>query len=430
MTSLPALSDAGTVLVTVCILLVPAAIAGIALVNAGLGRSRSAAHSLVTALCVMAVATIVYFAVGFALQGAAGRPTHVLTAAGKPWDWAAAEAFFFRGLDKGDSRAAFAGWLQLFSVALAALVPLGSGADRWRLGTSCVSTALLAGLVYPLFAHWVWGGGWLAQLGANFGLGRGFVDAGGSGVIHAVGGLTALALAWILGPRRGKYAADGMPAAFPAHNAVLVLFGCLIALPGWLGLNAGGALLFAGVAPGQIGRTAVNTTLAAAAAGLAAAAVTRIRFGKPDASLIANGWIAGLVASSAGCALVSPTAAVVTGAVAGVLVARLVEMFEVHLGIDDPGGSVSVHGAAGVWGVLAAGILAPSVPGQWLAQVVGVATLLGFVLPLAFGLNWLLDHVCRQRVPVEGERVGMDLYELGAGAYPDFLLHSDEFIQH
>src|SRR5204863_490490 len=136
-----------------------------------------------------------------------------------------------------------AAWLQTISVGLAAQIPLGSGSDRWRLGAICASTALLAGWTYPLFAHWVWGGGWLAQLGSNYGLGRGFVDAGGSSTIQVVGGLTALSIAWILGPRRGKYSAQGMQAAIPAHNTVFVLFGCVLALLGWSGLNPHGALL-------------------------------------------------------------------------------------------------------------------------------------------------------------------------------------------
>ena len=137
-------------------------------------------------------------------------------------------------------------------------------------------------------------------------MGRGFLDAGGSATIQAVGGLTALSMVWLLGPRRGKYNLEGMPAALPGHNTVYVLFGCLLALVGWMGLNAAGSLLFAGVAPGRTVLVAVNTLLSAAGAVLAAAAITRYRFGKPDASLSANGWVCGLAASSAGCAFVPP----------------------------------------------------------------------------------------------------------------------------
>src|SRR5438874_6850750 len=214
---------------------VPLASAGLALIHTGLGRSRSAARSIMAALCVIAVAAIVYFICGFAWQGFIGRPAHIMMVGSKPWSWIAAEPFFFRGLQLDGSAASLAAWLQMLCVGLAALIPLGSGADRWRLGAICISTALLAGFIYPLFAHWVWGGGWLAQLGINYGLGHGFVDAGGASAIQALGGLAALAVAWILGPRRGKYSAEGMPAAIPGHNAVVILFGCLVALVGWLG---------------------------------------------------------------------------------------------------------------------------------------------------------------------------------------------------
>ncbi len=429
------------ILLILLISLVPLAGVGLALINTGLVRSRSAAHSILASLCVTAVAACVYFTCGFAWQGYAGGPGHVITVAGKGWNWIAAEPFFLRGLDLDGSPASLVVWLQMLSVGLAAMAPLGSGAERWRLGAACASTSLLAGWTYPLFAHWVWGGGWLSQLGVHYGLGRGFVDAGGASSIHAVGGLTALALSWILGPRRGKHTLDGLPAAMPGHNAVLVLFGCGLALVGWLGLNSAGAILFAGAAPGRVVLIGINTILGAGSAGLAAALITRLRFGRPDASLCANGWVGGLVAGSAAGAFVTPAAAVVIGAVAGTLVTLSVEWLELRLAVDDPGGAISVHAAGGIWGVLAVGFfarfpngrmvngVAAGDSGQWLAQVVGVATLLGFVLPLTYGLNWLLDRFYRQRVSVEGERQGMDLYELGAGAYPEFYIRTEEFTQ-
>lgn len=411
------------------ILLVPFAGAGLALINSGLGRSRSAAHAMVGALSVTAVAALVYVIVGFAWQGAAGRPDHALVISGRSWGWIAAEPFFLRGLRLDLSPAALVALLQMFSVGLAGMIPLSSGADRWRLGAICASTALLAGWVYPLFAHWAWGGGWLAQLGVNCGLGQGFVDGGGSSTIQVVGGLTALSITWILGPRRGKFSAEGMPAALPGHNVVVVLLGCVFAWIGWMALNSAGAMLFLGVEPGRVVLIAINTTVCAAASGLTAAVVTRARFGRPDASLIANGWIAGLVASSAAAALLKPAAAMIVGGVAGILVVWVADFLEFRLAIDDPGGAVSVHAAGGLWGVLAVALLAGALPrGQWLAQVVGIATLLGFVLPLSFGLNWLLDRVYRQRVAREGELQGMDLFELGAGAYPELDIHGDEFL--
>jgi Amt family ammonium transporter len=318
----------------------------------------------------------------------------------------------------------------MIAVALAGLIPLGSGAERWRLNSICASTALLAGWTFPVFAHWAWGGGWMARLGVNYGLGMGYVDAGGAGVIHATGGLTALAMVWILGPRRGKYGSDGMPMAIPGHNAVLVLTGCILAAAGWLGLNGAGAILSGGVDPGQVVLVAVNTILAASAGALAAAAITRARFGMPDASLSANGWVGGLVAVSAGCAFLPSAAAVLVGLIAGALVPFSVEILELRLEVDDPGGSISVHAVAGIWGVLAVGLFGRfpgNGSGQFLAQLVGVATLFGFVLPVSWGANYLLNRFVPCRATREGERQGMDLFELGAGAYPDFITHNDEY---
>ncbi len=422
--------EISAVLCLFLILVVPLAGAGLALINSGLGRSRSAAHAMVAALSVTAVAALAYVIVGFAWQGFAGRPEHVLVVAGKSWGWIAAEPFFLRGLRLDLSPAALVVLLQIFSVGLAGMIPLSSGADRWRLGAICASTALLAGWTYPLFAHWVWGGGWLAQLGANCGLGRGFVDGGGSSTIQVVGGVTALSIAWILGPRRGKFSAEGMPAALPGHNVVLVLLGCMFAWIGWMALNSAGSMLFLGVEPGRVVLIAVNTTLCAASSGLAAVVVTRVRFGRPDASLSANGWVAGLVASSAAAAFLKPAAAMIVGGVAGILVVMAADFLEFHLAVDDPGGAVSVHAVGGLWGVLAVALLTNAGPdGQWLAQLVGIATLLGLVLPLTYGLNWLLDRLYRQRVEREGELQGMDLFELGAGAYPEFDIHGDDLLQ-
>ena len=443
----PRLTELATVACVLLMFLVPLAAAGLTIMNVGLGRSRSAGHMMMASLCALAVAGLVYFVCGFAWQGFVGEPSHSVDLGGKSWNWVAAEPFFFRKLAFNGSPASLAALFQVFCVGLAALIPLGSGADRWRLRASCLSTGILAALTYPLFAHWVWGGGWLAQLGANYGIGRGFVDVGGASTIQVLGGLTALAVTWILGPRRGKYSADGMAPAIPGHNAVLVMFGCLLALAGWVGLNSAGAILFTGTQPSAVALVGINTMLAAAAAALIAAVITKVRFGKPDASLTANGWVGGLVASSACCAFVIPAEAVVIGFVAGVVVTFSVEWFELRLEVDDPGGAVAVHAVGGIWGILALGLFgsfqapvpnvaADSLPaaasasasGQWLAQVIGVATLLGFVLPLTYGVNWLLNRFSPFRVSVEGERQGMDLHELGAGAYPEFITHTDEFL--
>ncbi len=412
-----------------CALLIPWASAGLALINAGLGRSRSAAHALLASLCAAACAALAYFAVGFAWQAYPGLHAHSFAIAGKSWDWIGAGPAFLSGLPFDGSPASLAALAGVFLAGLAALIPLGSGADRWRLGASLASSAILGGLVFPLFAHWSWGGGWLAGLGRNYGLGTGFLDFGGAGAIHVVGGLSALTMAWILGPRIGKYNIEGMPAAIPGHNAAFVLFGCFLAWIGWIGVNCAGTLLFS-PSPSGVFAVPVNVTLAAGAAALAAAATTRVRFGKPDASICANGWVGGLVSISAAAGFVQPAEAVVIGGASGLLTVLSVEWLELHLKLDDPGGAISVHALGGVWGLVAAGLFA-RVPGsqghgQLMAQIVGVSTLVGCVLPLVYGSNWLIGRFLPHRAAPEGERLGLDLHELGAGAYPDFMSHSDE----
>jgi Amt family ammonium transporter len=203
----------------------------------------------------------------------------------------------------------------------------------------------------------------------------------------------------------------------------------LLAWIGWIALNSAGAILLVGVEFSKIVLIAINTSLCAMASCLTAAVVTRMRFGRPDASLTANGWMAGLVASSAAAAFLKPAIAIFVGALVGLLVLASIDLLESRLAIDDPVGAVSVHGLAGILGLLTICISAAQSPGQFLAQLAGVATLLGFVLPVSYGLNWLLNRFYPQRVNEEGERQGMDLYELGAGAYPEFVVHSEEFSQ-
>jgi len=211
----------------------------------------------------------------------------------------------------------------------------------------------------------------------------------------------------------------------PGHSAVYILFGCLVALVGWLAFNVAGALLWMHAPLAALPVTAVNTLLSASGALAATFAVTRIRFGKPDASLCANGWLTGLVASSACAAIVTPAAAIVIGVVAGIITPLLVEVLELAVSIDDPSGAITVHAAGGLWGLIAAGIFAPQA-GQLVAQLVGIATLLGLMLPVLYLLFWLVNRVVPFRVEPDGERLGMDLHELGGGAYPEFVIHRDD----
>jgi ammonium transporter, Amt family len=421
----PPVADVSPALTLPLLLIATIAIAGLALVNAGLGRSRSAAQSVLGSVAMISVAVLAFALVGATFADGASGSGHVFHLSGKPWNWAGSGPFALSGLAASPLRAQLALLFEFLALALAVLIPWGSGADRWRLTAGTASAAVLAVLVFPFVSHWIWGGGWLAQLGINFSLGAGFLDVGGAATVHVVGGLSALVVVWIAGPRRGKFPKEGLSTAMPGHNAVYILFGSLIALVGWMAWNMAGALLWLGAFPLALPSTAINTLLSAAAALAATFTVTRIRFGKPDASLCANGWLAGLVTSSACASLVSPMAAIFTGLVAGIAIPFLVEFLELAVSIDDPSGAVSVHAAGGLWGLLAAGIFAPQ-QGQLLAQLIGISTLLGLILPLIYLLFALLNRFVPFRVDPDGERIGMDLHELGGGAYPEFVVHRDD----
>jgi Amt family ammonium transporter len=421
-------------LTLVALMLIPLAGAGLALIHQGLGRSRSAAHAMLATLCALAIAAIAFVTIGFAFAGYPGGLLHLLSLGTLHLDWLGAEPLFASGIHfeaGADPRPALHLCFGLFAAGLAVIIPISAGSDRWRLGPTCLASALLAAFIYPMFSHWVWGGGWLARLGPLFSL-PAFTDAGGAGVIQAVGGLMALSVVWILGPRRGKYSEDGMATAIPGHNIVLVLLGCMLALVGFIGLDTAGSLLFYAAVPEQIIAVILNAMLSASAGAVAVVVTTRIRYRKPDASLSANGWIAGLVAGSASCGMVAPAAAIFIGLVAGVLVAFLIELLELRLLIDDPGGAISVHAGAGLWGLLAFGIFGPHTAGSTaetiLAQLIGIAALLGLIFPLLHAVNLLLNRFFPYRVDSDGDWQGMDIRELGAGAYPEFVIHADEFV--
>ena len=409
----------------VLLLLVPLALAGLALMNDGLGRARSATHAMFSAVSATGVAVVTYCIFGFHWEGLSGGASHVLLLRGQPWDWLGRGPFFLHGVSPDSLQFVL---FQSLLVGLAALPAISAGADRWRLGATCASTAFLAAVTYPVFAHWVWAGGWLSQLGTNYHLGNGFVDAGGAGTVHVVGGLTALAVTWILGPRIGRYSQDGMATASPGHNMVYVQLGCLLLIPGWTAINCLGSVFFAHGTTEQLPLIALNTVLCGLSALLAALLATRLRFGKPDSSLSANGFVGGLVASSAIAMLATPGVAIVVGLIAGWGVMVSVELLEVHLKVDDPGGAISSHAFAGCWGLLAAGLFGGTSKsgGQMVAQLVGIATLIGFVLPLAYGANWVINRITPYRVEEDGERMGMDLDQMGAGAYPEFAVYTEE----
>jgi len=291
-------------------------------------------------------------------------------------------------------------------------------------------------LLYPLYGNWVWGGGWLSQLGVNLGLGHGHVDFAGSSVVHMTGGVIALVTAKLLGPRRGKFGPNGRVNAIPGHNLPMALFGTFILGFGWFGFNAGSTLAGTDL---RIGVIAANTMLAAAFGSISAMVTMTARYGKPDPSMLANGALAGLVAITAPCAFVTAPSAVLIGAVAGVLVCASVFFIERRLRIDDPVGAISVHGVNGAWGVLALGLFADGaygdgwngVPGtvrglfygdgrQLVAQVVGVIANVVAVGLLTLAAWRVVGWITRgHRVSAETEEFGLDIPEMGALAYPD-----------
>jgi Amt family ammonium transporter len=334
---------------------------------------------------------------------------------------------------------------QMVFMDTALTIVTGVGAERWKFTAFIVSSFLMGCITYPIFANWAWGNGWLANLGANFGLGKGYCDWAGSGVIHAVGGITALALGIMLGPRIGKYTRDGKALAIPGHDIVIVLTGCFILAFGWFGFNPGSSLGASGSGNLRIGSIAVNTMLASSSGALAAMLYIWLRFGKPDASMSGNGLLAGLVAITGPSGFVNPVGSIIIGAIAGVLVCLSVSFVETVMKVDDPVGAISVHGTCGLWGVLAIGLFADGKSnyggswnsvngsvtglfygdaGQLVAQLIGISALLGLVFVVSFGLNFLIDAVVGNRVCAKSELEGLDLPEIGVLGYPEFELKS------
>ncbi len=350
---------------------------------------------------------------------------------------------FLSGIEQSTAQAGGLAFF-FFLMALidkAALIPAGAMVERWRWKNFCLY-GLWVVLPLTLYANWVWGGGWLARMGLNWRLGHGVIDFSGAGVIHALGGVIALVGAWLLGPRVGKYRA-GRAQPLPGHHVPMVVLGSLIVAFGWFALNAGCALSGKDL---SLSGVVVNTTLAAFAGTLAAMLTLSVKKMKPDPTLICNGIIAGLVAISGPCPFVDSWAAVLVGAVAGSVVVGSVLLLE-RRGIDDPVGAISVHGVAGLWGLLAVGIFANGRygacfngvvrerfpvdgvrgllygdPGQLAAQAIGALVLVIFGLVIAWAWFHLSNRYSPMRVSRDVELEGLDGPELGALAYPDFAL--------
>jgi Amt family ammonium transporter len=318
-----------------------------------------------------------------------------------------------------------------------ATIPTGAMAERWRFASFCLFGVMAAAVIYPFFGNWVWGGGWLAKLGVNFGLGNGYVDFAGSTVVHAMGGLTALVGAALLGPRIGKFGPNKEPRAIPGHDIPIAMLGAYILAFGWFGFNAGSTLAGGDV---RLAVVAVNTALASCTGALAAMLFMKLYVGKFDAPMSTNGFLAGLVAITAPCAFVPAWAAMVIGIIAGCLVCLGVLFVERVLHVDDPVGAVAVHGVNGLWGGLAVGLFADGTYGKGFngvdhavrglffggnqlgPQLIGVATCLVYALVMSFLVFKFIGLFVPMRSKPEDEEAGLDLPETGSVAYPDYVI--------
>ena len=419
--------------------------AGFAMVETGFTRSRNAAHTMAMNFLIYPVAVLGFWLIGFGLmlggvhgwaslgESAAGAREVAVAFGGKSFGLFGAARFAL--VTAASDPATLA--IFLFSTVFldtAATIPTGAMAERWKLSAFLAYGLFMSTFLYPLYGNWVWGGGWLSSLGVNAGLGHGVVDFAGSTVVHMTGGITGLAGTLVLGPRLGKFRADGTVGAMPGHNLPMTVVGTLVLAFGWFGFNAGSTL--SAVSP-RLPLVAVNTMLASAAGAVAALAYVWLAVRKPDLGMACNGLLGGLVAITGGCAFVSPPAAVLIGLVAGALVVWTVTLLERRLHVDDPVGAVSVHGACGAWGALAVGLLADGGwgagwngvagpvrgllfgdAGQLVAQLIGVTVNAAFVFGSAWAFFQLVERLLGNRVSPEIEQAGLDALEMGTDAYP------------
>ena len=391
--------------------------AGFAMVEAGLCRVKNANHTYMMNFFVYACGLFAYWLIGFAIQmgGAAGNGNlgglqplsveHTISPVRKDMGPFRAERACFSSGHTYDVGVMVIFLFEMVFMDTALTIVTGACAERWKFLAFCVSSLLMGAFTYPLFANWAWGGGWLSQLGANIGLGKGYCDFAGSGVVHAVGGITALAVSLIIGPRIGKFNRDGSSNAIIGHDISAVLIGCFILAFGWFGFNPGSTLGASANGNLRIGTIAVNTMLAGCTGTFGAMLYMWMLKGKPDASMSGNGLLAGLVAITAPSGFVSTVSSCIIGLVAGVLVCLSVAFVENVMKVDDPVGAISVHGTNGLWGVLSVGLFADGTSnygGSWngvtgsvtglfygdasqlAAQLVGISTLIGFVFTFSF----------------------------------------------
>lgn len=387
--------------------------AGFACVEAGFTRAKNTCNILAKNFIDFCVSSLMFFLIGYAIMFGKGNDIIGWT------------GFGLSGAENPSGVPLYTYWLfQAVFAGTAATIVSGSMAERTKFIAYLLYTFVISAIIYPVIGHWTWGGGWLSAMG--------FADFAGSTVVHATGGWIALVGALLLGPRIGKYSPDGKAKAIAGHNIPLAALGVMILWFGWFGFNPGSTLGATGANTEAIGLIALNTNLAAAAGGLFGMLTIWMIYGKPDVSMLFNGILAGLVAITASCAYVSPAAAIVIGAIGGVLVVMGVLLLD-KLHIDDPVGAVPVHAFNGTWGTIAVGIWGQKALGlsndgllhgggfgQLGVQILGTLSCAAYAIVSMTVIFLIIKAIVGLRVNPEEELRGLDIDEHGMEGYSDF----------
>ena len=379
--------------------------AGFAMVETGFTRSKNAGNIIMKKLMDFSLGTPIYWLIGFGIMFGG---TSALIGG---FD------FMTNGGEGGFTTLIF----QTVFCATAATIVSGAMAERTKFSSYCIYSMVISAVIYPISGHWVWGGGWLAQLG--------FHDFAGSTAVHMVGGVAALVGAAFLGPRIGKYDKNGKPKAIPGHSLTLGALGVFILWFCWFGFNGASTVAMTNGAYESAASVYVTTNMAAAVATVTVMCITWIRYGKPDVSMTLNGSLAGLVAITAGCDMVTPLGAAIIGICAGFAVVFGIEFVEKVLKIDDPVGAVGVHGVNGALGTLLTGLLAKDQglfyghgAHFFLVQLLGVVCVIAWVAVTMTIVFFIIKHTIGLRVSEEEEVRGLDVMEHGlTSAYADFM---------
>ena len=389
--------------------------AGFSLLEAGATRAKNSINIIMKNVMDMSLGSLAFWIVGFGLMFGTNSS-----------GWIGTDNFLLSKIDPasetGYNDYAFFIFQTVFA-ATAATIISGAVAERTKFAAYLIYAVAVTAFIYPIFGSWVWGGGWLNDVGP------GFIDFAGSTVVHSVGGWAALAGAIVVGPRIGKYAADKSSVRIPGHSVVLMALGVFVLWFGWFGFNAGSTV---SGNDGSIAVIFITTNLAAAAGAVGAMFISYIIWNRFDVFMTLNGVIAGLVAITAGCANMGPGMAMLTGLIGGFVVVGSAVFLENILKVDDPVGAIAAHGFTGAWGTIAVGLFAQKEFGGTdglffgggadllMVQITGVVAAFIFVFTTSFIVFKVIDLTIGMRVTEEEETIGLDVSEHSASGYPDF----------